>query len=87
METDQPGFVRTNTGKILRADSPQAQALLASKQAGPTATFGVVRFLTKWTSPAGKEYQPGDFEKFATTDAASAALLTQLQDQGIVRPV
>lgn len=73
---------RISDGRILRADSPEASGLVAGREAGPTATFGVVEFLREWTDPdTGRHYRAGDFEKF---DAAGG-VLSRLTGAGIAR--
>ena len=82
-------FVRMHADqKIVEVNPKDAQHLIANGAAGPTATIGILQFLTDWVHPtSGKHYHSGDFEKFDVNVPEEKAIADELQTNNIARAI
>jgi hypothetical protein len=82
-------FVRMHADqKIVEVNPKDAQHLIANGAAGPTATIGILQFLTDWVHPtSGKRYHSGDFEKFDVNVPDEKAIAAELQTNNIARAI
>jgi hypothetical protein len=82
-------FVRMSADqRIVEVDPEEAKHLIATGNAGATATLGILQFLKDWVHPtSGKRYHSGDFEKFQVDVPEEKAIADRLQAENIARAI